>query len=63
MKNKVYNIYKNLYLKFGDNPASSKSPNFKQQQMRFKYLLSCANLNSQDSVLDVGSGLGNFLFI
>ena len=62
MKNKVYNIYKNLYVKFGDNPASVKARTSKQQQMRFKYLVSCANLNSKDSVLDVGSGLGNFLF-
>ena len=33
MKNKVYNIYKNLYLKFGDNPASVKARTTKQQQM------------------------------
>ena len=62
MKNKVYNIYKNLYLKFGDSPASVKARTSKQQQLRFEHLVNCANLKSNDSILDVGSGLGNFLF-
>ena len=61
MKNKVYNIYRNLYLKHGDNPASVKARTAKQQEMRFKHLIDCAEITSSDSILDVGSGLGNFL--
>ena len=29
--------------------------------MRFKHLIDCAEITSSDSILDVGSGLGNFL--
>jgi len=61
MKNKVYKIYKNLYLKYGDSPASVKARTSKQQNLRFKYLLDCADIKSKDTILDVGSGLGNFL--
>ncbi len=61
MKNKVYNIYRNLYLKHGDNPASVKARTSKQQEMRFKHLIDCAEIISSDSILDVGSGLGNLL--
>ena len=33
MKKKVYNIYRNLYLKHGDNPALVKARTAKQQEI------------------------------
>lgn len=61
MPNKVYKLYKNLFNQYGDNPSSVKARTFKQQQLRFKYLLECINIHNKDSILDIGSGLGNLL--
>ena len=61
MSKKVYQIYKNLYYKHGDKAASVKARTYQQQDLRFKYLFECAVITSSDTILDVGSGLGNLL--
>ena len=59
MSKKIHSIYKDLYLKYGDNIASVKSRNQKQQYVRFKYLINCINFKKNESLLDVGCGLGD----
>jgi 2-polyprenyl-3-methyl-5-hydroxy-6-metoxy-1,4-benzoquinol methylase len=61
MSKRVYQIYKNLFYKHGDKAASVKARTYQQQNLRFKYLFECAKITSSDSILDVGSGLGNLL--
>ena len=59
MSKKIHSIYKNLYLKYGDNIASVKSRNQNQQYMRFRYLMDCIKVKKNESILDVGCGLGD----
>ena len=63
MTNKIYKLYKNLYDKYGDDPASVKARTHKQQQLRFKYLFKYINIKDKDTILDIGSGLGDLLFL
>lgn len=59
MSKKIYDLYKNLYLKHGFTAASVKARNKKQQSLRFKYLLDHLDIKKNDSLLDVGCGLGD----
>ena len=59
MSKKIYTLYKNLYLKHGNSAASVKARNKKQQSLRFKHLIDCLNIKKNESLLDVGCGLGD----
>jgi 2-polyprenyl-3-methyl-5-hydroxy-6-metoxy-1,4-benzoquinol methylase len=59
MSKKIYDLYKNLYLKHGFTAAAVKARNKKQQSLRFKYLLDHLDIKKNDSLLDVGCGLGD----
>ena len=59
MSKKIHTIYKNLYLKHGDSVTAVKSRNQKQQFMRFEHLMGCLNIKKNESLLDVGCGLGD----
>jgi ubiquinone/menaquinone biosynthesis C-methylase UbiE len=60
MSKKIYELYKNLYSKYGNSPASVKARNTVQQSLRFKYLLECLSIKNNESVIDIGCGLGDF---
>ena len=61
MNNKIYSLYKELYKKHGVSPEAVKARNSAQQKNRFEYLLSCAQIQKNDSILDVGCGSGEML--
>ncbi len=61
MNKKIYLLYKDLYLKHGSSAPAVKARTYSQQKLRFKYLIDCAEIDSHDSVLDIGSGLGDLL--
>ena len=61
MNNKIYTLYQELYQKYGVSPEAVKARDLEQQQLRFKYLLSCSNIDLNESILDIGCGSGELL--
>ncbi len=61
MNNNIYSLYKKLYKKHGISPEAVKARDSEQQKNRFEYLLSCAQIKKNDSILDVGCGSGEML--
>ena len=61
MNNKIYTLYQELYQKYGVSPEAVKARDSEQQQLRFKYLLSCSNIDLNESILDIGCGSGELL--
>ena len=61
MNKKIHSLYKRLYSQHGSTAPAVKARSSNQQNLRFKYLFECANVNSHDSILDIGSGLGDLL--
>ncbi len=61
MNDKIYLLYKQLFEKYGVSPNAVKARSVEQQELRFKYLLSCADIETNDSILDVGCGSGELL--
>ena len=59
MKNIIEEHYRNLYLKYGEDPASAQYSSKESQYLRFKYLAEIANIKKQ-TILDFGCGTGAF---
>lgn len=59
MSNIIKEYYKNLYLKYGEDPASAQYSSRESQYLRFKYLAEIDNLEKQ-TILDYGCGTGSF---
>ena len=57
-KDKIYKLFKNLYLKHGISPKSVKNISKIQQNIRFKYLFDSACIRKNEGILDVGCGYG-----
>ncbi len=61
MDDKIKNLYQSLFEKFGVSPEAVKARDAKQQYLRFKHLIDLAEINQEDSVLDIGCGSGELL--
>ena len=60
MSKKNYKLYKSLFVRHGFSARAVKARTYIQQELRFKYLFECASIQSNDSILDVGCGFGDF---
>ena len=60
-KDNIYNLFNNLYIKYGNSPKSVKNISKQQQNIRFNYLFNSINVKKNDKILDLGCGFGDML--